>query len=62
MVDTMLKNDMHFSINVKVKCSYEVSGRSGRRLSPVFMSHETAKSISTPPGLDTGPSQGFPRH
>lgn len=61
-VNTILKIDLRLSMKIKVKCSYEVRGPSGRRLSPVFMRHETARSISTPPGLDAGPSQGCPRH
>ena len=50
-------------IKVKVKSAYEPSGPSGRSLSQ-FQSHETTRSISTPPppGWDASPWQGYPQH
>ena len=45
---------------IKVKSVYEPSGPSGRSLSR-FLKHEATRSISTPPGWDTRPSQGYPQ-
>ena len=39
---------------VKVKTAYEPSG-------PLVLEHEATRSISTPPGWDASPSQGYPQ-
>ena len=43
------------------KSAYESSGPSGWSLSQ-FPWHEVTRNISTPPGWDASPSQGYPKH
>ena len=51
-----VKCEVKVKVIIKVKSVYEPSGQSVRS-----SSHEATRSISTPPGWDASPSQGYPQ-
>ena len=53
------KKEANSNSEVKVKSAYELSVPSGRHLSQ-FLFHEATRSISTIPGWDASPLQGYP--